>query len=211
MLQDTGRCIFRDMNVRDVMTVSLITVDPETPVKDCVVLMLQAHIGGLPVVSGDVLVGIMTASDVLSRNQAQSHAPVARDVMTADPTCLQEETSVAAAARTFARHQIKRAPIVRGARLVGIVTRSDLLRPYLRTDSEIEAEIEDDIIVRGIGLRPNDIQVRVSRGVVELHGTLPRADLQSMLLLLVRRVDGVVDVWDDLSVSTIPISAAAPT
>ncbi len=111
---------------------------------------------------------------------------------------LVEEMTVTEAARVLQRHHIKRAPVTRGDRLVGIVTRADLLRPYLRTDAEILAEVEDSILARALGLSPRSVQVSVEEGVVSIEGRVGSAREKAILLRLARSVDGVVDVEDRL-------------
>lgn len=186
------------MLVKDVMTVGVITVPPTASVKEVAQLLLGGHIGGLPVLDGEELVGIVTSSDVLTLVPHASNLRTAGDIMHHDPICLSEDTSVAAAARTLTRYRIKRAPVIRNGRLVGIVTRSDLLRPYLRTDSEIRAEIEDQVMVRTLGLSPRQIGIEVRDGIVELRGMVS-TDVKPMLIRLVRAVDGVVDITDALT------------
>ncbi len=111
-----------------------------------------------------------------------------------------EEMTVTEAARVLQRHHIKRAPVTRGDKLVGIVTRADLLRPYLRTDAEILAEIEDNVIRRALGLSPRGIDLSVGDGVVTIKGRVRGSREKAILLRLVRSVDGVVDVEDDLEI-----------
>ncbi len=176
------------------MTVQVITVAPTTSVKEIAQILLGAHIGGVPVVDDGALVGIVTSTDILAMVPNIDRMRTARDIMQHDPITLREEASVAAAARVLARNRIKRAPVVRDGKVVGMITRSDLLRPYLRTDSEIQADIEDAVLLHGLGISPRDVHVCVTEGVVELEGTLPDASLEPMLLKLVRAVDGVVDV-----------------
>jgi len=182
------------------MTVGLITVESNTPVKELAQLIIGARIGGLPVLDGDRLVGIVTSTDLLA-NEPSLAARTARDVMTTNPVTLTEDMTVSGAARVLQKNKIKRAPVMRGERLVGLVTRADLLRPYLRTDSEIRAEVENDVLVRALGLSPREFQVRVENGVVSLEGVLPNEHVHSLFLRLVRSVAGAVDVLDRLTVT----------
>lgn len=182
------------------MTVGLITAGLDTPVKELAQLIIGARIGGLPVLDGDELVGIVTSTDLLA-NEPSLAARTAQDVMTPSPVTLTEDMTVSGAARMLQKNGIKRAPVMRGKRLVGVVTRADLLRPYLRTDSEILAEVENDVLVRALGLSPRELRVRVDNGVVSLAGTLPNDHVRALLVRLVRSVAGAVDVLDYLSVA----------
>jgi len=188
------------MLVRDVMTVGVVTVSPETSLKEIAGLLLGAKVSGVPVVDGGQVVGIVSESDLLPLREGTAGHPVARadDVMTRKLISLVEEMSVTEAARVLQRHRIKRAPVMRGGRLVGIVTRADLLRPYLRTDTEILVDVEESVLVRGMQLSPREVRVSVSAGVVSLKGEVPDARMRSILLRLVRSIDGVVDVVDHL-------------
>jgi osmotically-inducible protein OsmY len=89
------------------------------------------------------------------------------------------------------------------------VTRADLLRPYLRTDSEILAEVEDAVIERALGLSPRLVRPFVANGVVRIEGEVPTRRARAILLRLVRSVDGVVDVEDVLQVADEPSKAPA--
>ncbi|HEX9824702.1 MAG TPA: CBS domain-containing protein [Actinomycetota bacterium] len=188
------------MLVRDVMTVGVVTVSPETSLKEVAGLLLGAKVSGVPVVDGGRVVGIVSESDLLPLREGTAGHPVARasDVMTRKLISLVEEMSVTEAARVLQRHRIKRAPVMRGGRLVGIVTRGDLLRPYLRTDTEILVDVEESVLVRGMQLSPREVRVSVTDGVVSLKGEVPDPRTRSILLRLVRSIDGVVDVVDRL-------------
>lgn len=186
------------MLVRDVMTVGVVTVTPDTPVKEVASLLVGARVSGVPVVDGGRVVGIVSESDILPLHEgAPGHrVQTAADVMTRKVVTLVEGMTVTEAARVLQRHRIKRAPVTRGESLVGIVTRADLLRPYLRTDAEILAEIEESVLARALGLSPRDVRTRVSDGVVRVEGRIPSERIRAILLRLLRSVDGVVDVED---------------
>lgn len=189
------------MQVRDVMTVGVVTVTSDTPLKEVASLLVGARVSGLPVVDGGKVVGVISESDLLPVREGASRGPVqtAGDVMTRKVVSLVEEMTVTEAARVIQRHRVKRAPVMRGEALVGIVTRADLLRPYLRTDSEILAEVEEQVLVRAMGLSPRDVRARVRDGVVSIDGRVPSDRERAILLHLIRSVDGVVDVEDRLA------------
>lgn len=187
--------------VRDVMTVRVVSVSPETPVRELARLLVEQRISGVPVVEDERVVGLVSESDLLPLREERPARPVrtAADVMTSPVITLTEKVSVTEAARLLERHRIKRAPVLREGRLVGIVTRADLLRPYLRTDSEILAAVEDSIAAQG--LSPRAVRANAFDGVVTVEGEVGSERDRAILLRLVRSVDGVVDVVDRLAVA----------
>jgi CBS domain-containing protein len=187
------------VRVKDIMTVRVFTVGPETPVKEVASLLIERRMSGVPVVDGAEVVGIVSESDILPLHEEKPARPVrtAADVMTAPVITLTEEATVTEAARVMERHRVKRAPVLRDGVLVGIITRGDLLRPYLRTDSEILAAVEDAVLAQG--LSPKVIRAGASEGVVTLEGSVGTERDRSILLRLIRSLDGVIDVVDHLS------------
>jgi CBS domain-containing protein len=121
--------------------------------------------------------------------------------MTRPVITLTEEDTVTQAARVLQRHKVKRAPVLRQGVLVGMITRSDLLRPYLRTDSEIRADVEQALLGDGLGLTRDRLEVRVEEGVVHLHGLVVDRRQRAVTVRLARGVDGVIDVHDQLQVA----------
>ena len=192
------------MNVRDVMSTRLVTVVPETPIKELTGLLIRNRIGGVPVTDaeGHVL-GIVSESDFQPTREAAPLRPVrtAADVMTRPVIALTEGDTVTQAARVLQRHRVNRAPVLRGGVVVGMITRSDLLRPYLRTDSEIRADVEGVLFGDGLGLVPDRIDVRVEGGIVRLQGQVGDRRLQALTIRLARGVEGVIDVLDELQVA----------
>lgn len=191
------------MRVRDVMTVGVVAVSPTTPLKEVASLLVGARVSGLPVLEEGRLVGIVTESDLMPVHEGAPGHPVqvAADVMTRKVVTLVEEMTVTSAARVLERHRIKRAPVLRGERMVGIVSRGDLLRPYLRTDSEIRAEVEELVVAGALGVRSGDVRVLALDGVVHLEGEVESERIRAIAARLTRSVDGVVDVVDDLVVA----------
>jgi CBS-domain-containing membrane protein len=120
-------------------------------------------------------------------------------VMTAPVITIGPEASVPVAARLLARHGIKRLPVVEENRLVGIVSRADLLRLFLRDDETIHREIVDEVLLRALWIDPGTVLVTVRDGVVTLVGHLERKSLVQMAVHLTRTVPGVVDVVGRLS------------
>jgi CBS domain-containing protein len=192
------------MNVRDVMSVRLIAVRSEEPFKEVARLLVRNRIGGVPVTDAEGhLLGIVSESDLQPTKEKAPLRPVrtAADVMTRPVITLMEDDTVTQAARVLQRHGVKRAPVLRGGVVVGMITRSDLLRPYLRTDSEIRADVEGVLLGDGLGLVPSRFDVRVESGVVRLQGLVADRRQQAITVRLARGVEGVIDVLDELQVA----------
>ncbi|MFD1052213.1 CBS domain-containing protein, partial [Kibdelosporangium lantanae] len=112
------------------------------------------------------------------------------------------ESTVVQGARLLAQHNIKRLPVVDDdGRLLGVVARQDLLSVFLRKDNAIQAEIVHDVFEHGLGItvNPTTAVIDVHDGVVRLRGELETRSLTRAAEALVRRVDGVVDVHNELS------------
>lgn len=187
------------VRVKEIMSVRVITVTPGTPVKEVATLIVEKGVSGVPVVDAGRVVGIVSETDILPLHEEKPPRPIrmAEDVMTAPVITLTEEATVTEAARVLERHRVKRAPVLRDGVLVGIVTRGDLLRPYLRTDPEILAAVEDAVVAQG--LSPREIRAGASEGVVTLEGSVGTERDRAILLRLIRSLDGVIDVIDRLS------------
>jgi CBS-domain-containing membrane protein len=114
--------------------------------------------------------------------------------MTAPAITIAPHESVSEAARIMAGRGVNRLPVVKDDRLVGIVTRADLVRAFTRTDAELEREIEEDILERTLWIDEGRVDVAVTNGVVTLDGQLEtRSDVQ-VLCRLAARVPGVSSV-----------------
>jgi CBS domain-containing protein len=192
------------MQVRDVMSIRVLVVGPEERLKRVATILVRNRIGGMPVVdtAGHVL-GIVTESDLQPTGEEAPNHPIrtAADVMTRPVITLTEEDNIIQAARVLQRHRVKRAPVLREGVLVGVITRSDLLRPYLRTDSEIRADVEQALLGEGLGLSGDQVDVGVDEGVVHLQGQVADRRQRAVTLQLARSVDGVIDVVDELRVA----------
>ena len=192
------------MNVRDVMSTRLIAVRPDEPLKELARILVRNRIGGVPVTDpeGHVL-GIVSESDLQPTREGAPDCPIrtAADVMTRPVITLTEDNTVTQAARVLQRHRLKRAPVLRQGVLVGMITRSDLLRPYLRTDSEIRADVEQVLLGDGLGLSRDRLEVRVESGVVQLQGVVMDRRQQAITVRLARGVEGVIDVLGELQVA----------
>jgi CBS domain-containing protein len=207
--------------VRNVMTHEVITVDEQAPFTEMVRRMAVHKVSALPVVNTDGrLVGIVSEADLLHKEEYQDQEDArhwmesrrdraarakaagcrAVEVMSTPVVTIDPEATVAEAAKRLARHRIKRLPVVdEHGRLVGIVSRSDLLRLYLRDDEAIHREIVDEVLLRALWIDPMTVLVTVDDGVVTLVGQVERQSLVPMVVHLTRTVPGVVDVVNRLT------------
>lgn len=213
--------------VGEIMTRRVVAAREDMPFKDLVALLHEHRVSGAPVVGEDGrLVGIVTEADLLiagasepqrrsrfvrwfmdSRFLAELEEPTrdprVQDLMTRDVATVGPGTTVREAIRVLLRAGVKRLPVVDPeGRVVGIVSRSDLLSPFLRTDDDIRREIREEVILRTMWIDPSEVTVSVRSGIVRLSGRLERRSLKEILVELVRRVDGVVVVDDALSFAT---------
>lgn len=210
------------MRVKDVMSSPVRTVSPEASLKEVAALLAEHAISGMPVVdaSGE-LVGVISKTDILRKESADAgerggllgllrggddpalaqkvQARTVAEAMTAPVLAIDPERPVAAAASMMLDNRVNRLPVLRHGELVGIVTRSDLVRAFTRPDAEIEREIRDEVVLGSFWLPKGAIAVAVKDGVVSLRGsTETKADAE-ILPEMVRRVVGVVAVEAELT------------
>jgi CBS domain-containing protein len=124
----------------------------------------------------------------------KSRAMEARSAMTAPAITVPPYESISAAARIMAERGVNRLPIVKDEKLVGIITRADLVRAFTRTDDQVEREIKEDILERTLWIDRNVVSVAVKKGVVTLDGLLEKRADAELLARLVARVPGVSSV-----------------
>jgi CBS domain-containing protein len=187
--------------VGEVMSREVVMVERDTPFKVCAELMHIHQISGLPVVSGQRLVGIVTEADLMRSVEAgaTSGPQLAGDVMTQRVVTIGRGATVAAAARLMSEKHVKRLPVVDAAkRVVGIVSRGDVLRGFLRSDESIRREVAHGILDEMPLLGRGRVQVEVRDGVVRLHGEVANSNLTGLLVRLISGVPGVVGVENRL-------------
>jgi CBS domain-containing protein len=220
------------LTVATVMTHPVVTVNPETPIKEAVRLLKSHRISGMPVVNAKGgLVGIVTEADLLnkvekrdpdsyvleSRRHRQDRARAgALDVgsaMSREVTTVRPEFPIALAAREMHTRGFKRMPVVdESGKVIGIVSRGDLLKVFLRTDRELREEVRSILESAASRHGGHGLKARVSGGVVQLQGTF---DAKSRMLATARAVgaiDGVVGLKSEMSFelddTVLPPSAA---
>jgi CBS domain-containing protein len=204
-------------SVRDVMTEDVIAVRPDASFRDIVAVLARYRISAVPVIDAERRVlGVVSESDLLHKIEfsggeavhlldgrrrraakEKAAAETAQELMTEPPVTIGSTATLAEAARSLEVHRVKRLPVVEGGRLVGIVSRSDVLRVYLRPDHEIERDIDEQVLQRALA-QDDDIEVRVSAGVATLHGSTDRRSTAEIALRLTGRVAGVVRVVNQL-------------
>lgn len=209
------------MKVSDVMKREVVTVAPETPVRDVAAILSERGISGVPVVDGGAVVGVVSEADVLMKEQpppsrpegllarifsprdpeaeAKLAARTAGEAMTSPAITVEPGVSVPKAAALMVERGINRLPVVENGALVGIVTRADLVRAFTRDDVSIKREIEDEVVVKQFWLPPGSINVRVTNGEVALGGSVEKRSIAELLASVVERVPGVVSVTSSLT------------
>ncbi|MEV7372559.1 CBS domain-containing protein [Streptomyces sp. NPDC090301] len=186
----------KHMKVGGLMTDEVVSAVPGASFRDVAKLLAEHDISGVPIVDDDDrVVGVVSESDLLARDEL-----TARDLMTTPAVTVHAEETVADAARLMVRRGVERLPVVdEEERLVGIVTRRDLLCVYLRPDAEIRRRIREDVLTEAMDLPGDAVDVHVLDGVVTLGGRVRRRSQALMLVGLAEKVDGVVAVVDRLS------------
>ncbi|MFJ6015875.1 CBS domain-containing protein [Streptomyces sp. NPDC092952] len=205
--------------VSEVMTHNVVTVTPSASFKDIARLFADDDVSAVPVVDENRRpLGVVSEADLLGataglpdpegrwagarslpRADGQEPAETAAQLMTSPAITAQPGWNLVETARTMHRKGVKRLPVTdETGRLVGIVSRSDLLRPFLRGDSAIRDEIEHDVLSGTLGLAPDTVRVAVAEGVVTLTGRVDeRADIP-VIVRLCRSVDGVVALHESI-------------
>ncbi|MET7581705.1 CBS domain-containing protein [Streptomyces microflavus] len=187
------------------MTDEVVTVECTTPSAEVAGLLARHAINGVPVVGeDDHVVGMVSASDLLSRP-----ASTVGRMMSFPAVTVYAEQTVAEAARLMTRRGCERLPVVDDEeRLIGMVTRRDLLGFFLRPDAEVEHRIRDDVLNGVLRVQADAVQVHVLDGVVVLAGRLPHRSLIRIALALTSRTEGVIAVVNRISVQ--PDDSSSP-
>lgn len=206
--------------VRDVMTADVITVAEDAPFKEVAGLLAAYRVGALPVLdAAGRVVGLISETDLLLKQEMPHAADIgpllegrrrreeriraagrlAGSIMSTPAVTVSPDTAVAQAARLMHASKVKHLPVVdAGGKLVGIVSRGDLLRVFLRSDDDLLAEVRK-LVTGQPYADPANVTVLVSDGVVKLIGTVGRSSAARTLTLLTQELDGVVGVNDELS------------
>ncbi|SFX62174.1 CBS domain-containing protein [Streptomyces atratus] len=187
----------RHRSVSDLMTPAAVSVQRGTTFKEIARLLDEFGITAVPVLDENGCpVGVVSEADLLRRHDTGNTAV---DLMSHPAITAGPGWSAVRAARVMEKHKVKRLPVIDSeGRLIGVLSRSDLLQLFLRRDHAIQEEILEDILTHTLRLSPSSLTVEVADGVVTLSGTVARRSLVPVVLRLCRSVDGVVDVINRL-------------
>jgi CBS-domain-containing membrane protein len=201
----------------DVMTTPVVTARPTTPYKELVGLLSGHRVGALPVVDDEGrVVGVVSEADLMTKSARPEPAPrwrpsargrqrkatgtTAAAVMSSPVVTADLDTPVVRAARLMQEHDVKHLPVLDGEdRLAGIVSRGDLLKPFLRSDADIRKELVETVLTRWLWIDPATVEVSVSHGEVSLTGQVDRRSDVDVITHIVSRLDGVVGVQSRLT------------
>jgi CBS domain-containing protein len=207
--------------VAEVMTRKVVAVSPGTGYKQIVDVLAEFAVSAVPVVDADLhVLGVVSEADLLHKVEfagdevharlldrpgrraakAKAIGDTAAELMTEPVVTTGPDATIGEAARLMDQRHVKRLPVVDAdGRLTGIVSRRDLLRPYLRPDSDIRGEVIGEVLEHTLGIEPDTIQVAVSGGRVTLSGRADRHSTAKIAARLTAAVDGVVGVDDELT------------
>ena len=208
--------------VGDVMATSVVTVDRAAPYKEIATLLAENRISGMPVLKmGREVAGVVTEADLLAAEAETAHrlrsagrfhltsrekrhlTLTAGGLMTAPAITIGPHVTVHAAGRLMSSRHVRLLPVVdEHGRLIGVVSRRDLLAVFLRPDEDIAADVRQ-VLDEILHAEPGEAEVAVRDGIVTLTGALDpntgsHGDLIPVAIRLMWDVDGVVDIIDRL-------------
>lgn len=219
------------MRAHQVMTRNVISISPETSLPEAAKIMLDRHISGLPVVdAAGALVGVVSEGDFLRRAEIGTQRKRSRwlqffvsagqsadefvreqgrkvaDIMSRNVVSASEDTSIDALVGLMEKHHVKRIPILRDGKLIGVVTRSNLLQAVAALEHDIPDPTADDDHIRDRILRtidaspwrPIGFQVTVRNGVVHLRGLIIDDRARQAAVVAAETINGVKRVHDHL-------------
>jgi len=206
------------LKVRDVMSQKVVTVEADVTVRDAAQLMHRRDVSGLPVIDQDArLVGIITESDLLAKEatpesprrisdrlkrrrngQGKAHAWLVSEAMTTEVVVAGPDDELRSAARRLAQKGVKRLPVVTDGRVVGVISRHDVIGVFNRDDHGLRQAVARFLEECGYGKPFADVEVRVGDGIVMLNGTVDYPSDIKIAGRLAGSVDGVIDVINRL-------------
>jgi CBS domain-containing protein len=219
------------MRAHQIMTRPVITILPDTPIVEAANLMLQRHISGLPVVDASgKLIGIVSEGDFIRRSEIGTQRKRSRflnfilgpgqaatdfvheqgrkvdEIMTADPVTITEDTPVEEIVARMEKNKFKRMPVMRGERVVGIVSRANLLQAVASLARQVPDPTADDDHVRNriidaLGRNdwcPHGLSVIVRNGIVHLSGVITDERSRKATIVCAENIAGVKQVHDHL-------------
>lgn len=218
------------MQAVDIMSKDVISVGPDDDVNTIVQLLLDNHISAVPVVDeNNKVLGIVSEGDLMRRiskseeepsrwlsyfsgfkdpgDYVKIHGRKAHEIMTTNPKTIKETTPLHKIARVLEKRRIKRVPVVRDDKLVGVVTRANLLQGLAAMKSVPQEAPSDDRLIRdailkeisdSTGVRAVNISVVVKNGVAELWGLVDSNDQRIAIQVAAENTPGVVRVKNNL-------------
>ena len=208
------------MKVGDLMTKEVITIGPDAPLKDGARKMIEGGVSGLVVTDeAGAPIGVVSEADFVKAEadrRATRRAGLLRvltkdheipsseryigDVMTSDVVTIGPESDHADAARLMKKERVKRLPVVDDTgSLVGLVSRSDILRAFARSDDDVMNEIVEHVMKDILWIDPRRVEVVCEDGDVVMSGRLETRSDAELLVEFTRRLDGVASVKSNLT------------
>ena len=206
------------MKIRDLMTKEVVAIEPGATLKDAAALLASHRISGLPVVDhqGHVA-GVLSEADILEKEAGDRgrrsllgrllagerpgklEARTVGEAMTSPAITVKPESDAAGAARLMIERKVNRLPVVDAQDgLVGIVTRADLVRAFVRPDAEIERELRDEVLLGSLWIDPATVEISVQQGEVTLAGEVDTKADARLIESFAVRVPGVVSLQSKL-------------
>jgi CBS domain-containing protein len=207
------------MKIKDVMTTDVVTVPPAASLKEVASILAERHVSGVPVIDQDgSLLGVISEADILFKEcgpsepqgvltwmlepdaPAKLKARTAGQAMTHPARTIGPERPVSEAAKRMLEEGMNRFPVVDSdGKLLGIVTRADLVRAFVRSDAAIEREIREDVLLRTLWISPEELTIRVREGNVTLGGQVDSKSEAELVEAFAGRVPGIVSVESRLT------------
>jgi CBS domain-containing protein len=205
--------------VKDVMTANVVWVEEDAPFAAMAASLREYRVSAFPVVDAKRhVIGVVSEADLLAkealgggygsmpgmitgllrhREMAKARGITAQDVMSAPAVTITADATVERAAQLMYLHRVKRLPVVdEDDRLIGIVSRADVLSVYGRSDEDIRGDVLADVAVNEALDHPGTVSVAVKDGVVTFHGVPEPAEAGHAMVRRARHIEGVVAVRD---------------
>ena len=209
------------MKVQDVMSTDVLAARSTHSLKEAALILAEHRISGLPVVDAEGhVIGVLSEGDILFKEigsrgkpsfferllavptdgiELKLDARTVGEAMSAPAVTIGPQRAVTVAANMMIDEDVKRLPVVDGERkLVGIVTRGDLVRAFVRSDEDVAREIRQDVIRRALWIESDTVAVEVENGEVRLTGEVETRSDAELIPTFVQRVPGVVSVLSKL-------------
>jgi CBS domain-containing protein len=203
------------MRVKDVMTTDVATVEQRTLLKEVARLMVERGVSGVPVVNSEgVVLGVVSEGDLIVKaasrpesagvlgtlfrsaaiDERRLSATTACEAMSTPPVTIDIDRPVSDAARLMVEHGVNRLPVLNDGRLVGIVSRADLVRSFVRSDADILDELRNDVLPNRLWISPKGLDISVVGGRVTVSGHVKEKIDAELIESFAWRLPGVVTV-----------------